>query len=449
MTISDSNNLHVVVGLGASGYSAARYLSRQGISVAITDSRANPPNLDAFQKAFPEIPVSVGKLDEAFLDKASKIIMSPGVSLQEEAIARQQSRGIPIIGDIELFAEIAQDFPVIAITGTNAKSTVTTLVGEMALAAHMHVKVGGNLGVPALELLTDPMPDLFVLELSSFQLETTYSLAPKVATILNITPDHMDRYATIKDYAQAKQRIYSNAEIAVCNRDDAATECHKHVKTKLYFTLNEPRDNEFGLLQKKGENYLAFENQILIATRELPILGRHYQANALASLAIGYGYGFPMDAMLQTLKHFKGLAHRCQLVRERLLVSWYNDSKGTNVGATLAAIDGLGPEVKGKLVLIAGGVGKNADFSTLVPAIEKYVKSVILIGEAAPILADVLSGRVDIHFAKSLEEAVLEADLLAQAGDSVLLSPACASLDMFKNFEHRGEVFVKVVQSLK
>ncbi len=446
--MSDSANLHVVVGLGASGYSCARYLSKQGIPVAITDSRQNPPNLSEFQQLFPQIPVSLGKLDEALLTRAAKIIMSPGISLHEPAIASQLSRRIPVIGDIELFAEATRGCPVIAITGTNAKSTVTTLVGEMARASHLAVQVGGNLGVPALELLTTPSPDLFVLELSSFQLETTYSLAPKVATILNITPDHMDRYATLEDYSQAKQRIYSQAEVAVCNRDDAATECHEAVKRKLYFTLNAPRENEFGLIKKEGDSYLAFEDQLLISVRELPILGRHYQANALASLAIGYGYGFPMESMLQTLRHFKGLAHRCQLVRERRQVSWYNDSKGTNVGATLAAIDGLGPEVQGKLILIAGGIGKNADFSSLVPSIEKYVKSVILIGEAAPILAEVLGDCVDIRAAKSMEEAVIEADLLAHSGDCVLLSPACASFDMFKNFEHRGDVFVKAVLAL-
>jgi len=445
--MNDSQNLHVIVGLGSSGYSSARYLVQQGIPVAITDSRQNPPNLTEFKKTFPNIPASLGKLDETWLAKAAKIVISPGVSLQEPAISQQLLRGIPVIGDIELFAH-ATHAPVIAITGTNAKSTVTTLVGKMAAAANLQVQVGGNLGVPALELLTTPPPDLFVLELSSFQLETTYSLAPKVAAILNITPDHMDRYATLQDYSDAKQRIYLQAEVAVCNRDDLATECREPVKNKWYFTLNEPRENEFGLLKKKGEIFLAFENQTLMPVRELPVLGRHYQANALASLAIGYGYGLPMQAMLQTLKQFKGLAHRCQLVRERHGVVWYNDSKGTNVGATLAAIDGLGPEIKGKLLLIAGGVGKNADFSPLIPAIEKYVKIVILMGEAAPILADVIGDRVEIRFAKNMEEAIGVADALAKSTDSVLLSPACASYDMFNNFEHRGEVFTQMVQEL-
>lgn len=445
--MSDSDNLHVIVGLGHSGFSAARYLAKNNVPIAVTDNRQNPPHLKAFQETFPTIFVSTGKWDDVLLKKAAKIILSPGISLQEPAIVQQISRGIPVVGDIELFANVV-NAPTIAITGTNAKSTVTTLVGKMAEAAKLSVQVGGNLGVPALDLLTTPSPDLFVLELSSFQLETTQSLTPKVATILNITPDHMDRYNTLKDYCNAKQRIYTEAEVVVSNRDDPLTHCERIAKTQLYFTLNEPRDHEFGLLKKQDETYLAFENQALMSIRELPILGRHYQANALASLAIGYGYGLPMEAMLETLREFKGLAHRCQLVRERQGVFWYNDSKGTNVGATLAAIDGLGPEIKGKLILIAGGVGKNADFSPLIPAIEKYVKSVILIGEAAPILAAVLADRVDIRFAKSMEEAVSLADSVAKSEDSVLLSPACASFDMFNHFEHRGDVFAGIVQQL-
>jgi UDP-N-acetylmuramoylalanine--D-glutamate ligase len=256
----------------------------------------------------------------------------------------------------------------------------------------------------------------------------------------------MDRYATLEDYCAAKQRIYTNCEIAVFNRDDPLTNCD-HQK-KLGFTLNQPQQNEFGLLKNNNEFYLAFEDKLLLPVRELPILGRHYQANALAALAIGYGYGLSFDPMLRTLVRFKGLPHRCQLIRERHGVCWYNDSKGTNVGAALAAIEGLGDVIEGKLILIAGGVGKNADFSPLVMPIEKYVKSVVLIGDAAPILATVIGDRVDINFAKTMEEAVAVADRIAAEGDSVLLSPACASLDMFNNFEHRGQVFTQVVQEL-
>lgn len=440
--------MYVIVGLGSSGFSAARYLLAQGATIAVMDSRQNPPQLAEFKNQFPHVLLSLGRWDEALLAKATTIVLSPGVALAEPAIAKQAARGVSIIGDIELFAQVVKS-PVVAITGTNAKSTVTTLVGEMAQAAGLNVKVGGNLGTPALDLLTTPQADLFVLELSSFQLETTYSLAPKVATVLNVTPDHMDRYATVEDYIRAKQRVYLHCETAVCNRDDPATDCvTQSSQTKFYFTLQTPRTHEFGLLKHQGEWFLAFENQPLMPVSELPILGRHYQANALAALALGHGCQLPMAAMLQTLRIFKGLPHRCQFIRERQGVRWYNDSKGTNVGATLAAIEGLGPEISGKLILIAGGVGKNADFSALVPAMVKYVKTAILIGEAAPILLQTIGDQIETCMADSMSEAIQLADQWAQPADSVLLSPACASFDMFNNFAHRGEVFTNLVVEL-
>jgi UDP-N-acetylmuramoylalanine--D-glutamate ligase len=444
-----SQDLHVIVGLGATALSCARYLTEQNIPIAMADTRPVPPNLAHFKQMYPEVPTILGHLDDGLFDKAAKLIVSPGVSIHEPAIARQIARGAAVVGDIELFAHVA-NAPIIAITGTNAKSTVTTLVGLMAQAAGLRTQVGGNLGTPALDLLTTPSPELYVLELSSFQLETTFSLAPAVATVLNVTPDHMDRYATVQDYRLAKHRVYSQCKIAVCNGDDPATDTDSQYKEgKLKFTLQTPRANEFGLINKNGEMYLAHEDQLLMPVRELPVLGRHYQANALAALAIGYGFGLPMEPMIETLIEFTGLEHRCQLVRERNKVTWYNDSKGTNVGATLAAIDGLGPEISGRLVLIAGGVGKNADFSPLVPAISKYVRTVILIGEASTVLAEVLNDRVDIRFADSMDEAIVLADEVALPGDSVLLSPACASFDMFNNFEHRGNVFSEIVQGLR
>jgi UDP-N-acetylmuramoylalanine--D-glutamate ligase len=441
-------DLNVIIGLGTTGISVARYLAKKSIPFAVTDSRTNPPCLADFQALFPNVPISLGKIDPTLLEKAKQLIVSPGVSVNEPVIADQVAKGTPAIGDIELFAQAAED-PIIGITGTNAKSTVTTLVGAMAEEAGKKVQVGGNLGVPALDLLTTPPPELFVLELSSFQLETTYTLKPKVATVLNVTPDHMDRYGSLEQYMLAKQRIYNNCQVAVCNRDDPLSECRDpNVPRILHFTLQEPEENEFGLLKKGNGLYLAFQDKILMPVSDLPILGRHYQANALAALAIGYGYGLPFEPMLQTLIEFKGLPHRCQLVREMDGVLWYNDSKGTNVGATLAAIEGLGSVIKGKLILIAGGVGKNADFSPLVPAIEKYVKTVVLIGEAAPVLADVIGDRVEIILSKNMENAVSLAKSVATPGDSVLLSPACASFDMFNNFEHRGDVFAEIVKEL-
>jgi UDP-N-acetylmuramoylalanine--D-glutamate ligase len=444
-----TEDLHVIVGLGITALSCARYLTQQKIPIAIADTRENPPSLSEFQAAYPGVPTLLGKLDNNFLDQAAKLIVSPGVSINEPAIARQAERGALVVGDIELFAHEA-NAPVIAITGTNAKSTVTTLVGLMGVAAGLRTEVGGNLGIPALDLLKDFSAELYVLELSSFQLETTYSLAPKVAALLNITPDHMDRYASVEDYRIAKQRVFSQCEVAVCNRDDPATDAgNQYSDRKIQFTLHTPHEDEFGLITRNGKLFLAFEDQALMPVSELPILGRHYQANALAALAIGYGFGLPMDPMLNTLTTFKGLEHRCQLVRERADVRWYNDSKGTNVGATLAAIDGLGADIEGKIILIAGGVGKNADFTPLERAVKEHTKAVVLIGECAPILEKLFSGSTEIHLAGSMEEAIAISDKLATAGDSVLLSPACASFDMFKNFEHRGKVFTEVVQGLK
>lgn len=440
------NNLHVIVGLGATGLSCLRFLHAKKIPLAIMDTRANPPQLELMQQQYPDVPLKLGSLDEALLSRASTIILSPGLSNKEPLIAQQAARGAKVIGDIELFAQAAKA-PIISITGTNAKSTVTTLVALMGTASGYRTQVGGNLGVPALDLLSDDI-NLYVLELSSFQLETTYSLSSKVASILNITPDHMDRYASLADYQAAKLRIYQHADVAVWNHDDPLTECPATIKQQFYFTLKTPGENEFGLVQQDGETHLAFGKQLLMPTKALPISGKHYQANALAALAIGYGAGFHLVPMLQVLREFKGLPHRCQFVRERDGVCWYNDSKGTNVGASQAAIEGLGAEIPGKLVLIAGGVGKNADFQPLLPAIEKYARHVVLIGEAATDLAQMIGDKIPVSFAVTMQEAIQQADDIAQPHDSVLLSPACASFDMFKNFEHRGQVFMEIVEKL-
>lgn len=440
---------HVIVGLGITGLSCAHFLKNAGIPFAILDSRQEPPNLNSFKENFREVPIVLGRLDSSLLDNAECIILSPGISLREPAIAKQVRHGKKVLGDIELFAQAAKA-PVIAITGTNAKSTVTTLVGLMAKEAGCQVEVGGNLGVPALNLLNDANTELFVLELSSFQLETTYSLKAKVATVLNITPDHMDRYDTLDEYQNAKHRIYQQCQTAVCNRDDSRTELKNKTKHQniLHFTLQSPCMQEFGLLKHHQEMYLAFENELLLPVKELPLLGIHHQANALAALAIGHSMGFAFEPMLNVLRRFKGLAHRCQLVREINQVKWYNDSKGTNVGATQAAIEGIGKVISGKLIVILGGVGKNADFSPLVPILEKYSRHIILIGEAAQDIANVIHKRVQHSFANTMDDAILKAAKVACPNDSVLLSPACASFDMFRNYEHRGEVFSEIVQKL-
>ena len=445
-----SSHLHVIIGLGITGLSCAHFLREKNIPFIIMDTRLNPPQLSDFKQRYPFVAVHLGELDHAVLDQAQTIVVSPGVALHEPAMARQMQRGVPIIGDIELFARTVNK-PVIAITGTNAKSTVTTLVGKMAEAAGYVVKVGGNLGVPALDLLaSSETANLFVLELSSFQLETTFSLHTQVATILNVTSDHMDRYQHLTAYQQAKQRIYQHCHTGVCNLDDALTDCqHAALQQKFYFTLKAPQQHQFGLRSNGSATYLAFEDQLLLPVQDLPVMGKHYQANALAALAIGHGFGLSFAPMLATLREFKGLPHRCQWVREHQGIKWYNDSKGTNVGATQAAIEGLGSEITGKLLVIAGGVGKNADFSPLKAVLEKYARHVVLMGEAANEIAFILGDRVPHSFAANMEEAVLQARAVAKRGDSVLLSPACASFDMFKHYAHRGDVFMEIVNKLR
>lgn len=443
--------MNIIIGLGESGFSIARFLLKQNKSIIVMDTRAAPPCLERFQKSFPNVKIILGNLDESLLLSATEIILSPGVPRALPPIAAAIAAGQSVIGDIELFAR-AVTAPVIAITGTNAKSTVTTLVGEMAKTAGLKTAVGGNLGTPALDLLLDEnTADLFVLELSSFQLESTVSLKPTVATVLNVTADHLDRYRDFAEYSQTKKRIYHQAEKIVCYLEDPETDFDAKQKEQKYFFSKYPPKNQniFGLIESHGELFLAQGEQLLLSTKALILSGQHNQLNALAALAIGYAFGLPMVAMLTTLKNFRGLPHRCQWVREHHDVVWYNDSKGTNVGATIAAIEGLSATSnKRDLILIAGGVGKGADFSELATVVRQKIKAVILLGEAAQILAKAFENDVPIQFATSMQEAVYFAEKTAKPGDRVLLSPACASLDMFKNFEQRGEVFMQCVNAL-
>ena len=437
--------LRVVVGLGKTGLSCVRFLRALGYQVAVNDTRLTPPNLAELNAEFPEVEVSLGRLDEALLLRAQEIITSPGISINEpELLSVRVNAGISVIGDIELFCR-ATTKPIVAITGSNAKSTVTTLVGLMAENAHIKVGVGGNLGTPVLELL-DPETELYILELSSFQLETTHSLKAAAAIVLNVSEDHMDRYASMQAYHQAKHRVYRNCQFYITNRQDPLTvpllpEAIPHTS----FGLDAPDLKTYGVIREAGQSYLAKGRQKLLLAGEMGIFGEHNIANALAALALGEAVDIPMPVMLQTLKEFKGLPHRCQLVSKHQNVAWYNDSKGTNVGATLAAIDGLGAAITGKVILIAGGVGKGQDFKPLSPALAKYGKAVILIGEDASKIDAAITANVDKVYATTLVDAVQQAQTLASTGDAVLLSPACASFDMFKHYEDRGQQFVSAV----
>ncbi|TWH77526.1 UDP-N-acetylmuramoylalanine--D-glutamate ligase [Azomonas agilis] len=442
-----SDQLRIVVGLGKSGLSVARYLASQGVPFAVVDTRTAPPELAALRRDFPNVEVHCGELDTEFLCRATELLVSPGLPLHTPALLDAAARGVRISGDIDLFSKAATA-PIVAITGSNAKSTVTTLVGLMAQAAGRKVGVGGNLGTPALDLLDDSV-ELYVLELSSFQLETTEHLGAEVATCLNVSEDHMDRYKRLAVYHRAKHRIFRGARQIVVNRDDPLSQPLLNDNVPFWtFGLGEPHFKDFGLLEIRGEKHLAFQFDALMPVRELKIRGTHNQANALAALALGYAVGLPFAPMLKALRSFTGLAHRCQWIRERAGVSYYDDSKATNVGAALAAIEGLGADIAGRLVLIAGGDGKGADFKPLRDPVARYCRAVILIGRDADRIAEVLSGTVVLEAAASLEEAVELAAKQAQAGDAVLLSPACASLDMFKNFEERGQLFAATVEGL-
>jgi UDP-N-acetylmuramoylalanine--D-glutamate ligase len=447
MSLIASDQFRIVVGLGKSGLSLVRFFARQGLPFAVVDSRANPPELATLREQFPQVDVRCGELDLEFLCRASELLVSPGMALATPALQQAAARGVKMSGDIELFARYAKA-PIIAITGSNAKSTVTTLVGEMAAAAGKRVAVGGNLGTPALELLADEV-ELYVLELSSFQLETTAQLNAAVATVLNVSEDHMDRYSGLPAYHQAKHRIFRGAKHVVINRQDALSRpLLNEGVTSSTFGLNKPDFKTFGIIAEEGEKYLAYQFDKLLNVRELKVRGAHNQANALAALALGHAAGLPFAPMLATLREFKGLEHRCQWLRELRGVNYYDDSKATNVGAALAAIEGLGADIDGKLLLVAGGDGKGADFSALRAPVAAHCRAVLLLGRDAELLASALGDSVPLLRVQTLEEAVLRAAELAQAGDAVLLSPACASLDMFKNYEQRGQLFAAAVQGL-
>lgn len=451
MTTQTDNWNTLIVGLGQTGLSVARHLQARGVVFAVVDSRANPPGKDALLANFPATPYHFGAFAEAadLFAKAATLVVSPGIAVATPEIRQAAERGVDIIGDIELFVREAQA-PVIAITGSNGKSSVTTLVDLMAQKAGLKSYAGGNLGYAALDLLTQPVPDLYVMELSSFQLETTQSLRAVAAVVLNVSEDHMDRYPSFADYAAAKQVSYQNCGCAVVNRDDPvvmamlATLSDAERSQSVSFGLDIPTDGQYGLRDHAGKRWLAKGETLLLAVDEMKLPGEHNYANALAALALGEAAGIPLAGMLAALREFTGLPHRTQWVRERNAVNWYNDSKGTNVGATLAALAGL----PGKTVLIAGGQGKGADFSPLRPVAVEKARAVILIGEDRNQIADVLEGHTVYLLAQSMEDAVELAAELAQPSDNVLLSPACASFDMFKGFAHRGDVFSEAVRRL-
>lgn len=420
----------LVVGLGLTGWSVVRYLYSRGESVVVTDTRKAPPFLEQMRNQYPDVPFVV---DLPINDYKSyrEVVASPGLAMRADFA----------IGDIELFAREARA-PVIGITGSNGKSTVTTLVGEMLNSGNCSVLVGGNIGTPALDLLELPIPDFYVLELSSFQLETTTSLSPCAAVVLNVSEDHMDRYLNVNEYAKAKLRIYDNASCKVFNRDDKIAGRSLEITEGISFGLGLGASGHYGIVVESDKDYLARGPEKLAPISDLALQGRQNVANVLAAMALIECAGIELNqVMVEAALHFKGLPHRCELVGTWEGVNWINDSKGTNVGATLAAING----VEGPVVLIAGGQGKGADFSALGAAVDRSVKTAVLIGEDATVIEATISGHTEVVVADSLNQAVELAAAHTLPGDTVLFSPACASFDMFESYEHRGNRFRELV----
>jgi len=447
----------LVLGLGDSGLSAARWVTREGARVRVADTRAQPPGRAVLERDLPHAQMRLGAFDEGLLDGVDLVCISPGLSLEDPLVRAAVARAVPVLGDVELFswalAAQVPAAPVIAVTGTNGKTTVTALVGHILRTAGLDAEVAGNISPPVLGALMSRLeagrlPQAWVLELSSYQLETTWSLSPAASAVLNLSEDHLDRYPGLDAYGAAKARVFAGAGLQVVNRDDPRTMAMAQPDSAIVrFGVNAPElPSDFGLIEHQGEDWISQGATPLIALRALQIPGRHNAANAMAALALVSTLGAPMPALLEGLCSFRGLPHRVERVSGFGGVDWYDDSKGTNVGATLAALEGLAR----RTVLIAGGVGKGQDFSPLASAVKAWGRTVILIGEDAPAIGRALAMTgVPLERCATLEEAVTKARLAAQPGDAVLLSPACASFDMFRDYRHRGEAFAAAVRALE
>jgi len=431
-----------IIGLGVTGLSCVTFFAKKGIDVTVFDTRAEPPGKEQLSS---QTALIIGPLVAERLLQFDTLVVSPGIALSTPAIAQAKLQGVEVIGDIELFARELNtpqytDTKLVTITGSNGKSTVTSLLGEMASEAGVNVGVGGNIGVPALDLL-DPSRTLYILELSSFQLETTESLNATVATILNVSEDHLDRYPSYQAYTDAKHKIYQQTKMSLINRDDSLT--FTKMMPQISFGFDQ---QQYGLTEQNKETYLSFEGQPLLACSQLKLSGKHNWMNALAALALGSQVALPMSSMLKTLKTYKGLKHRCEFVKEVQGVRWINDSKATNIGATQAALLGLSETISGQVHVILGGDGKGADFSDLSDALSEVAGQIVCFGQDADAIAAQSNKAVVVD---NLQQAVEHINQHAHEGDLAILTPACASLDMYKNFMARGDHFVDVVNSLE
>jgi len=432
----------LVVGLGKTGMSVAYYLRRLEIDFAMVDSRVRPPLNDELLEKIPDVPVFTGSFDAGIFSLATHLVVSPGISMQEPVIQQALARGVIALSDIDLLA-CSVNKPIVAITGSNGKSTVTTLLGDMAKADGVCVAVGGNLGTPALNLIADDI-ELYVLELSSFQLERTTQLNATVATVLNISEDHLDRYTGMQDYIEQKHKVYSGDGVMVINVDDPdVSKMQNSARELITFGLDKSAD--YHIKQSEQGAYLSFKEHKILPINELTILGKHNQSNALAALALGKVVNLSEKAMCHALKHYKGLKHRMQFIADINDVRWVNDSKATNTGACIAALQGF---ERKNIILIAGGDAKGAHMAELLPCIKEKVKTLLLIGKDAELIKQAVNGSVPAIEVGTLKKAVKQAKKIAQAGDIVLLSPACASLDQFENYKARGKCFIAEVEAL-
>jgi UDP-N-acetylmuramoylalanine--D-glutamate ligase len=433
----------LVVGLGATGLSIARYLKRNDCNAIFYDSRKEPPGLDKLAELFPDAELRLG--NDKLPRNVTRVIASPGIPDSHPLLRKARKKKLEIVSDIELFARDASK-PFVAVTGSNGKSTVTTLLYHMCRADGRNALAGGNLGEPALDLLDQDVPDIYVLELSSFQLQRTENLPAAVALLLNVSPDHLDWHADEDEYRSAKYRIFKDADAAVINRaDEEVAHRVEHCGRVASFGLDAPDADQYGLREEDGERFLARGDTLLLSIRDLALYGIHNQLNALAALAAGDLIGLDMAAMLQVLVEFPGLPHRMQFVARIGAVDYINDSKATNVAAAVASIK----SVEGMLVLIAGGDGKGADFSELAEAVEGKLRGAVLIGEDAEKIAHALDTVMPVHFAENMDSAVHMAATCAESEDTVLLAPACASFDQYDNYMARGDAFCAAVEALQ
>ena len=441
----------LVLGLGDTGLSSIRWLAKRGARLRVADTRAAPPSLGALTNEQPAVRVSLGPFDAALLEGVDTVVASPGLALRDALLRTALARGMEVLGDVEIFArEVARRSPgarVLGITGTNGKSTVTSLAGAMGRAAGLDTVVAGNIGLPVLDALDiekRTKTELYVLELSSYQLETTSGLALDAAAMLNLTQDHMDRYDSMDDYAAAKRRIFRHAKTRVVNRDDLWSRAMAGGERTFSFGLGVPRsDDEWGL--DEAAAHIRRGTTEIIAVGDMTLTGLHNAANAMAAHALLTAIDAPSAPLARALAEFKALEHRVEFVTEARGVRFFDDSKGTNVGATVAALEGF----RDPVVLIAGGEGKGQDFLPLAPAVKSRARAVVLLGRDAPLIAAALAKTgVALAHADSIEEAVAAAFALAQPGDAVLLSPACASFDMFRDYGHRGALFAIAARAL-